>query len=175
MRNILPFAVLSAVSLSCPSFAEFDLESLLAMPLDSLADTKVVSATRNAQSLSDVAASVYVISAKEIERSGVRSVADALALAPGLHVAKFSNYDWGITARGQNKPLSNTLLVMVDGRSVFNPMFSGVDWDLIPISLANIAQIEVVLGPVGTIWGGNATDGVINIISKEPKGRRKEN
>lgn len=175
MRNILPFAVLSAVSLSCPSFAEFDLESLLAMPLDSLADTKVVSATRNAQSLSDVAASVYVISAKEIERSGVRSVADALALAPGLHVAKFSNYDWGITARGQNKPLSNTLLVMVDGRSVFNPMFSGVDWDLIPISLANIAQIEVVLGPVGTIWGGNATDGVINIISKEaekaPKGK----
>ncbi|OLQ89236.1 TonB-dependent receptor [Vibrio ponticus] len=175
MRYPIPFIVSSAILFSPISSAEFDLDALLDMPLDSLADTKVVSATRTAQSLSDIAASVYVITAKEINRSGVRSVADALALAPGLHVAKYSNYDWGITARGQNKPLSNTLLVMVDGRSVFNPMFSGVDWDLIPVSLDNIAQIEVVLGPVGTIWGGNATNGVINIITQEaektPRGK----
>nr|WP_237467878.1 TonB-dependent receptor [Vibrio stylophorae] len=147
--------------------AEDDLLSLVDIPLSSLADTKVTSATKKAQSLSEIPAAVYIITAKEIERSGARSVADALALAPGLHVAKFSNYDWGISARSTNESLSNTLLVMVDGRSVFNPMFSGVDWDLIPVSLNNIEQIEVVLGPVGTMWGGNAVNGVINIITKE--------
>lgn len=175
MRLSIPFIVSSVILFPSLSSAEFDLDSLLEMPLDSLADTKVVSATRTAESLSDIAASVYVITGKEIKRSGVRSVGDALALAPGLHVSKYSNYDWGITARGQNQPLSNTLLVMVDGRSVFNPTFSGVDWDLIPVSLDNIAQIEVVLGPVGTIWGGNAVNGVINIITLDaenaPKGK----
>ncbi|GMQ48761.1 TonB-dependent receptor plug domain-containing protein [Vibrio sp. 10N] len=145
--------------------ADEDLLSLLDMPLSSLADTKVMSSTRSAQSLADTPAAVYVITAKEINRSGARSVADALALAPGLHVAKFSNYDWGISARSSNQALTNSLLVMVDGRSVLNAMFSGVDWDLIPVSMDNIAQIEVVLGPVGTIWGGNAVNGVINIIT----------
>ncbi len=167
MRFTFPIAIASSLLTAPLAAADFDLDSLLEMPLCSLADTKVVSATRTAQSLADTAASVYVITAKEINRSGARSVADALALAPGLHVAKYSNYDWGITARGQNQALSNTLLVMVDGRSVFNPMFSGVDWDLIPVSMDNIAQIEVVLGPVGTIWGGNAVNGVINIITSE--------
>tara|TARA_Y100001956_G_scaffold82794_1_gene105664 strand:+ start:2595 stop:4742 length:2148 start_codon:yes stop_codon:yes gene_type:complete len=167
MRFTFPVLITSTLTFSPLVAAEFDLESLLEMPLCSLADTKVVSATRTSQSLVDTAASVYVITAKEINRSGARSVADALALAPGLHVAKYSNYDWGVTARGQNQALSNTLLVMVDGRSVFNPMFSGVDWDLIPVSMDNIAQIEVVLGPVGTIWGGNAVNGVINIITSE--------
>lgn len=165
MRYTLSIAASLTLVLSPIATADYDLESLLELPLCSLADTKVVSATRSAQSLVDVAASVHVITAKEINRSGARSVADALALAPGLHVAKYSNYDWGVTARGQNQALSNNLLVMVDGRSVFNPMFSGVDWDLIPVSMDNIAQIEVVLGPVGTIWGGNAVNGVINIIT----------
>ncbi|MGR5236647.1 TonB-dependent receptor plug domain-containing protein [Vibrio alfacsensis] len=165
MRLTFPFVIASSLSITPLAIADTDLDALLEMPLVSLADTKVVSATRTSQSLADTAASVYVITAKEINRSGARSVADALALAPGLHVAKYSNYDWGITARGQNQTLSNTLLVMVDGRSVFNPMFSGVDWDLIPVSMDNIEQIEVVLGPVGTIWGGNAVNGVINIIT----------
>ncbi|EGR0751804.1 TonB-dependent receptor [Vibrio vulnificus] len=170
MRSIPFYSVLLPSILILPSsVASEDLLSLLDMPLSSLAETKVVSATKTSQSLADTPASVYVITAKEINRSGARSVADVLALAPGLHVAKFSNYDWGITARGSNQPLSNTLLVMVDGRSVFNPMFSGVDWDLIPVSLANIAQIEIVLGPVGTIWGGNAVTGVVNIITKDPE------
>ncbi|AXY03085.1 TonB-dependent receptor [Vibrio alfacsensis] len=165
----LPFSAVIAPTLLVAPFtnAESSLNSLLEMSLVSLTDTKVISATRTAQSLADTAAAVYVITAKEINRSGARSVADALALAPGLHVAKYSNYDWGVTARGQNQALNNTLMVMVDGRSVFNPMFSGVDWDLIPVSMDNIEQIEVVLGPVGTIWGGNAVNGVINIITFE--------
>ncbi|MCW8345448.1 TonB-dependent receptor [Vibrio sp. ZSDZ65] len=158
---------LSCLALASHTVASDDLMSLIDMPLASLAETKVVSTTRNAQSLADTPASVYVITAKEINRSGARSVADVLALAPGLHVAKFSNYDWGISARGSNQALNNSLLVMVDGRSVFNAMFSGVDWDLIPVSLDSIAQIEIVLGPVGTIWGGNAVNGVVNIITAD--------
>ncbi|KXF82925.1 TonB-dependent receptor plug domain-containing protein [Enterovibrio coralii] len=154
---ILPFPI--------TAFAQSDLSELLDMPLEALSDTKVVSATKTALSLADIPAATYVITAKEIKRSGVRSVADALTLAPGLHVAKFSNYDWGVSARTTNEAMSNSMLVMVDGRSVFNPMFSGVDWDLIPVSLDNIDHIEVVLGPVGTIWGGNAVHAVINIIT----------
>ncbi|MDD1793659.1 TonB-dependent receptor plug domain-containing protein [Enterovibrio sp. ZSDZ42] len=151
--------------ISSPVIADDELAALLDMPLESLSDTKVVSATRTALSLSDVPAAVHVITAKEIKRSGARSVADVLVLAPGLHVAKYSNYDWGIAARSPNETLSNTMLVMVDGRSVFNGMFSGVDWDLIPVSLDSIERIEVVMGPVGTIWGGNAVNAVVNVIT----------
>ncbi|EGU42140.1 outer membrane receptor protein [Vibrio ichthyoenteri ATCC 700023] len=159
--------LLTSTILALPTLAADSLDDLLNMSLTSLAETKVTSATRSSQSLADTPAAVYVITAKEINRSGARSVADALALAPGLHVAKYSNYDWGISARGNNKVMSNTMLVMVDGRSVFNPMFSGVDWDLIPVSIDNIEQIEIVLGPVGTTWGGNAAAAVINIITLE--------
>ncbi|WP_434999268.1 TonB-dependent receptor plug domain-containing protein [Vibrio scophthalmi] len=157
--------LLAPLLCTLPAFAVDSLDDLLNMSLASLAETKVTSATRTSQSLADTPAAVYVITAKEINRSGARSVADALTLAPGLHIAKYSNYDWGISARGNNKVMSNTMLVMVDGRSVFNPMFSGVDWDLIPVSIDNIEQIEIVLGPVGTTWGGNAAAGVINIIT----------
>lgn len=157
--------LLASLLCTLPAFAVDSLDDLLNMSLTSLAETKVTSATRTSQSLADTPAAVYVITAKEINRSGARSVADALGLAPGLHIAKYSNYDWGISARGNNKVMSNTMLVMVDGRSVFNPMFSGVDWDLIPVSIDNIEQIEIVLGPVGTTWGGNAAAGVINIIT----------
>ncbi|MEZ8140935.1 TonB-dependent receptor plug domain-containing protein [Enterovibrio sp. FF113] len=154
-----------SLQISSPAFADTDLSDLLDMPLESLSETKVVSATRTALSLADIPAAVHVISSKEIQRSGARSVADVLTLAPGLHVAKYSNYDWGIAARSPNETLSNTMLVMVDGRSVFNGMFSGVDWDLIPVSLDSIERIEVVMGPVGTIWGGNAVNAVVNIIT----------
>ncbi|PML80405.1 TonB-dependent receptor plug domain-containing protein [Enterovibrio norvegicus] len=166
--RIASLAILIAglsTNVSTSAFAESELDELLNMSLESLSETKVVSATRTALSLADTPAAVHVITAKEIKRSGVRSVADALVLAPGLHVAKFSNYDWGISARTTNEALSNSMLVMVDGRSVFNGMFSGVDWDLIPVSLDNIDRIEVVMGPVGTIWGGNAVHAVINIIT----------
>ncbi len=135
-----------------PSNADVDLDALLEMPLESLSDTKVVSATRTSLSLADIPAAVHVITAKEIKRSGARSVADVLVLAPGLHVAKFSNYDWGIAARTTNEALSNTMLVMVDGRSVFNGMFSGVDWDLIPVSSITLTVLKwylALLAPFG--------------------------
>ncbi|RYU54914.1 TonB-dependent receptor plug domain-containing protein [Aliivibrio finisterrensis] len=153
---------------------EFDeLDALLNMPLDSLTETKVVTATKTSLSLSDVPASVHVITSKEIERSSARSIADVLILAPGLHVAKFSDYDWTVSARSKNQGENNTLLVMIDGRSTVNPMYSGVNWDTLPVSLDNIDRIEVVLGSVGTIWGGNAVNGVINIITKDAENAPK--
>ena len=150
-----------------------ELDALLNMPLDSLTETKVVTATKTSLSLSDVPASVHVITSKEIERSSARSIADVLILAPGLHVAKYSDYDWTVSARSKNQGENNTLLVMIDGRSTVNPMYSGVNWDTLPVSLDNIDRIEVVLGSVGTIWGGNAVNGVINIITKDAENAPK--
>ncbi|WP_394135541.1 TonB-dependent receptor plug domain-containing protein [Aliivibrio fischeri] len=173
-----PFLYALCISLSSPVIAntdnEFDdLDALLNMPLESLADTKVVTATKTSLSLSDVPASVHVITSKEIERSSARSIADVLILAPGLHVAKFSDYDWTVSARSKNQGENNTLLVMIDGRSAVNPMYSGVNWDTLPVSLDSIDRIEVVLGPVGTMWGGNAVNGVINIITKDAESAPK--
>ncbi|MCE7555332.1 TonB-dependent receptor plug domain-containing protein [Aliivibrio fischeri] len=178
MLSRAPFLYALCIFVSSPVIAnidnEFDdLDALLNMPLESLADTKVVTATKTSLSLSDVPASVHVITSKEIERSGARSIADVLILAPGLHVAKFSDYDWTVSARSKNQGENNTLLVMIDGRSAVNPMYSGVNWDTLPVSLDSIDRIEVVLGPVGTMWGGNAVNGVINIITKDAESAPK--
>ncbi|MUK42967.1 TonB-dependent receptor plug domain-containing protein [Aliivibrio fischeri] len=178
MLSRAPFLYALCVFVSSPVIAnidnEFDdLDALLNMPLESLADTKVVTATKTSLSLSDVPASVHVITSKEIERSSARSIADVLILAPGLHVAKFSDYDWTVSARSKNQGENNTLLVMIDGRSAVNPMYSGVNWDTLPVSLDSIDRIEVVLGPVGTMWGGNAVNGVVNIITKDAESAPK--
>ncbi|MGF1901052.1 TonB-dependent receptor plug domain-containing protein [Aliivibrio sifiae] len=174
----IPFLYALCLFMSFPVIANtedgFDeLDALLNMPLDSLADTKVVTVTKTSLSLSDVPASVHVITAKEIERSSARSIADVLVLAPGLHVTKYSDYDWTISARSKNQGENNTLLVMIDGRSVVNPLYSGVNWDTLPVSLDNVDHIEVVLGPVGTMWGGNAVNGVVNIITKDAESAPK--
>lgn len=168
LSRVLLLFILCNFSFS-PSIAdEFDdLDALLDIPLYSLADTKVVTATKTSLSLADVPAAVHVITSKQIERSSARSVADILLLAPGLHVTKFSDYDWIVSARSKNQGENNTLLVMIDGRSVVSPLYSGVNWDTLPVSVDSIDRIEVVLGPVGTLWGGNAVNGVVNIITKD--------
>ncbi|OBT23249.1 hypothetical protein A9266_24425 [Vibrio tasmaniensis] len=136
MRLSLNLVIASTFGAVAPASANYDLDSLLEMPLCSLAD--------------------------------------ALSLAPGLHVAKYSNFDWGVMmVRGNNETLNNKILVMVDGRSVFNPMSSGDDWDLIQVSMENTSQIEIVLGPVGMVWGGNVVTGIINVITKEVDGVAK--
>lgn len=180
MSIITRFSFLHALCLliSFPVIANVDnqfneLDALLNMSLDSLAETKVVTATKTSLSLSDVPAAVHVITSREIERSSARSIADVLILAPGLHVTKYSDYDWTVSARSKNQGENNTLLVIIDGRSAVNPMYSGVNWDTLPVSLDNIDRIEVVLGPVGTIWGGNAVNGVINIITKDAESAPK--
>jgi iron complex outermembrane receptor protein len=140
--------------------AELSLEQLMQL------DVVVTSATRHAQPLSRTAAAVYVIGADDIARSGASSIPEVLRLAPGVHVARIDSSRWAVSIRGFNDQFANKLLVLLDGRSVYTPLFSGTWWDALDVPLADIERIEVVRGPGGPLWGANAVNGVINIITK---------
>jgi iron complex outermembrane receptor protein len=117
--------------------------------------------------MSDAAAAVFIISQEDIRRSGVTTIPDALAMAPGIQVAKISASKWSVSSRGFPGLMSNKLLVLIDGRSVYSPLYSGVFWDSNSVMLEDIERIEVIRGPGGTLWGANAVNGVINIITKK--------
>ncbi len=129
-------------------------------------DVEVTSVSRKAEALEETAAAVYVITAEDIRRSGATSIPEALRLAPGLHVARLSTGDYAISARGFAGEFANKMLVLIDGRSVYSSLFSGVFWPQQDLALQDIARIEVIRGPGGTMWGANAVNGVINIITK---------
>ena len=150
----------------CAVLAEPAASELLDLSIEELADLKITSASRIAQSLRDTPASVFVITADDIRRSGVTSIPEALRLAPGVEVARRSAFEWSISIRGFNSDLANKLLVLVDGRSVYSPLFAGVFWDIQDTLLEDVERIEVVSGPGGTLWGANAVNGVINIITR---------
>jgi iron complex outermembrane recepter protein len=139
---------------------------LFDMSLEELGSLPVVSLYRRAQNLDETAASVFVITAEDIRRAGVRSIPEALRLAPGIEVARNGASSWTITIRGFSSDLSNKLLVLIDGRSVYSPLFGGVFWDVQDTLLADIARIEVISGPGGSVWGSNAVNGVVNIITR---------
>ncbi|MBI5895540.1 MAG: TonB-dependent receptor, partial [Desulfobacterales bacterium] len=122
--------------------------------------------SRKAQRLSDTAAAVFVITAEDIHRSGVTSIAEALRMVPGIEVARLDANRYAITARGFNGNFANKLLVLMDGRTVYSPLYSGVFWDVQDTLLEDIARIEVIRGPGASLWGANAVNGVINIITK---------
>jgi len=134
--------------------------------LEDLMNVEVTSVSRKEQKLSKVAAEIFVITQEDIRRSGARNIPDLLRMVPGLDVAQINGSTWAISARGFNLQFSNKLLVLIDGRAVYTPMFGGVNWDTLDEPLEDIDRIEVICGPGGTIWGANAVDGVINIISK---------
>jgi iron complex outermembrane receptor protein len=136
------------------------------LSLEELTDIDVTTASRSAASLFQTPAAAYVITRDEIHRSGVKTIAEALRLAPGVEVARDNTYSWNITIRGFNGDLSNKLLVLMDGRSVYSPLFAGVFWDAQDYLLDDIERIEVIAGPGGTMWGANAVNGVINIITR---------
>jgi iron complex outermembrane receptor protein len=139
---------------------------LTELSLEQLMNIEVTSASKKEQKLSEVPAALYVITQEEIRRSGATSIPEALRLAPGLEVARINAHTWAITARGFNSLSANKLLVLIDGRSVYTPLFSGVWWDVQDLLLEDVDRIEVILGPGATIWGANAVNGVINIITK---------
>jgi iron complex outermembrane receptor protein len=144
-----------------PEFADLSIEEL--------ANIDVTSVSRRPERLQDAPASVFVITADDIRRAGSRSLAEALRLAPNLQVARASNTGYYISARGMNgtsNSPANKLLVMIDGRSVYSPLFSGVFWDEPDVMLEDVERIEVISGPGGTLWGVNAVNGVINIITR---------
>lgn len=129
----------------------------------------VVTAARRAQPITDIPYPVSVITAEDIRRSGARSVPDALRLVPGVDVADLSATTWGVSPRGFHGALSNQVLVLVDGRQIFDSVFGGTLWGSWPIQLEDIDHIEVIRGPGGVIWGANTLNGVINIITKDPR------
>ncbi|MCV6638059.1 TonB-dependent receptor [Candidatus Albibeggiatoa sp. nov. NOAA] len=143
-------------------YSEWAIEDLLQVRI-------VTSVGKKEQSLANAPAAVYVVTSQEIKRSGVTTIADALRMVPGLHVAKTNAHTWAISSRGFNDFFSNKLLVLVDGRSVYTPEFSGVWWDTVDTVLDDIDRIEVIRGPGSTLWGANAVNGVINIITKHAK------
>ena len=149
--------------------ASLALSELKKLSFEELMDVEVMSVSRRMEKLSDAASAIQVVTSDEIRRSGASSIPEALRLADNLQVAQKNSHDWGISARGFNTELSNKLLVMRDGRTVYTPLYSGVFWDVQDYILEDIARIEVISGPGGTLWGANAVNGVINIITKEAK------
>jgi iron complex outermembrane recepter protein len=139
------------------------------LSIEELSSIEVVSVSKKPEALLDAPASVYVITAEDIRRSGAASLPEVLRLAPNLQVAQTSNTGYSITARGMNGGVGtapNKLLVMIDGRSVYTPLFSGVFWDVQDVLLEDVERIEVISGPGGTLWGVNAVNGVINITTR---------
>ncbi|NQW08727.1 MAG: TonB-dependent receptor [Alphaproteobacteria bacterium] len=150
---------------------------ITAMSLEYLMNVEVTTVSKHPEQLRDAAAAVYVLSREEIQRSGVSTIPEALRLVPGVNVARINANTWAISVRGFNGRFANKLLVMIDGRSVYTSLFSGVFWDRVNLPLDDIERIEVVRGPGGTLWGANAVNGVINIItrhSSDTQGRRAE-
>ena len=139
--------------------------SFLNLPLEDLLKIEISSASRKVQQVQEVAAAVFVISREEIERSGARTIPEALRLAPGVEVARIANNRWAVSIRGFNGRFANKLLVLKDGRSVYSPLYSGVIWEAEDSILSDIERIEVIRGPSAAMWGTNAVNGVINIIS----------
>jgi iron complex outermembrane receptor protein len=143
-----------------------DLQDIGDLSLEELASIQVTSVSRRPESLSDAASSIFVINGTEIRRSGVTTLPEALRLAPNLQVARVDARNYAVTARGFNNPFENKLLVLIDGRTVYSPLFSGVYWDVQDVVLEDVERIEVISGPGATLWGANAVNGVINIITK---------
>lgn len=135
---------------------DLDLESLVATV-----------ASKKAERVFDTPAAVTVLSDEEIRRSGVRTVPDALRLVPGMEVARINGSQWAVSSRGFNDRFANKLLVLQDGRALYSPQFNGVYWDMVNPILEDVDQIEVVRGPGGSLWGANAVNGVVNIITKD--------
>jgi iron complex outermembrane receptor protein len=144
--------------------ADLSLEQLLSI------EVKVTSASRRAEELAASPAAIFVLTGEDIRRGGFSSLPEALRMVPGLYVAKVNSHWWTISTRGFSDYLNNKMLVLIDGRSVYTPQFGGVFWELQDIPLDEIARIEVIRGPGGTLWGANAVNGVINIVTKPPAG-----
>lgn len=137
--------------------------------LEELMSIEVTSVSKKEEKLSDAAAAVFVITQDDIRRSGAATIPEVLRLVPGLDVARIDTNEWAISARGFNGKYANKLLVLVDGRSVYSELYSGVYWDVQDMMLEDIDRIEVIRGPGATMWGANAVNGVINIITKSSK------
>jgi len=142
------------------------------MSIEQLMEIDVTLGTREPEPVGRTAAAITIVTNDDIRRSGVTTIADALALADGVEVARFNNGTWAVSARGFNATSANKLLVMIDGRIEYSPLFSGVFWNMLDYTLEDIERIEVIRGPGATLWGTNAVNGVINIITRHSRDTR---
>ncbi len=167
MRLLAAGLVLGLVNSIAAAHQLAAVDDLGDLSLEQLANIQVTSVAKRPTSVADAAASVYVITSDEIRRMGVTTIPEALRLAPNLQVARGSNVEYAISARGFNNAVGNKLLVLIDGRTVYTPVYSGVFWEMQDTLMEDIDRIEVISGPGATLWGANAVNGVINIITKD--------
>ena len=160
---IIVLIILARPAVYCNT-SVYDLTSL---SIEALMNIQVSLDTRQNRPIADAAAAIYVITQDDIESMACHSIMDLLRMVPGMHVANLNNNIFAITARGLNTFASNKLQVLIDGRSIYTPIFSGVVWDAIDLVLDDIEQIEVIRGPGATLWGANAVNGIINIKTKK--------
>jgi iron complex outermembrane recepter protein len=146
-----------------------EVSALKQLSIEELTNMEVTSVSKRPEKLTEAASAIQVITQADIQRSGATTVTEALRLLPNLQVAQVNSSQWAVSARGFNNVLANKLLVLIDGRVVYTPMYAGVFWDVQNLLLENIDRIEVISGPGGTLWGANAVNGVINIITKNSK------
>lgn len=159
-------AVILSLTAICASATD-EIAILKGLSLDELADVEVTIASRRPQRIVDTSSAVYVISADDIKRSGAKTIPDLLRMVPGVHVASIDANKWAISARGFNSRFAGNFLVLIDGRSVYTPLFSGVYWNAHDVPFGDIDRIEVIRGPGAAVWGANAVTGVINILTKD--------
>ena len=150
-----------------------DFPDVTAISLEDLMNLTVTSVSKREQILANAPAAVFVLTQEDIQRSGARNIPEALRLVPGLEVARIDANKWAIAARGFNGRFTNKLLVLIDGRSVYTPLFSGVYWNVQDVFLDDVDRIEIIRGPGATLWGANAVNGVINIITKPVRETQK--
>src|SRR5579863_3422522 len=139
------------------------------LSLEELSQIEVTTPSKEPVPAFRTPAAIYVITGEDIRRLGVTNIPDALRLAPGVEVAQVDSSTWSIGIRGFGTNLTRSVLVLIDGRTVYTPLFAGTNWDVQNVMMEDIDRIEVIRGPGGTIWGPNAVDGVINIITKNSK------
>ena len=139
---------------------------LTELSLEELMNIEITSVSKKPERLADAAAAIFVITQEDICRSGATSIPEALRMVPGINVARIDSNKWAVTSRGFNGRFANKLLVLIDGRSVYTPSFSGVHWEVQDTLMEDVDRIEVIRGPGATLWGANAVNGVINIITK---------
>lgn len=163
------FLILPGVSAWAQESDELQGRELTELSLEQLTNIRVISVSKKEQALAQTAAAVFVITQEDIRRGGFTSIPDALRIVPGLDVAQIDSNHWAISSRGFNGLFSNKLLVLIDGRSVYSPLFSGVYWDVQDTLLEDVDRIEVIRGPGAAVWGANAVNGVINVITKSAK------
>ncbi len=168
-RPLFLIVILAVWATPAPAQQRDSVESLKHLSLDQLMNVEVMSVSRRPERLSEAASAIQVITQEDIRQSGATSLPEALRLASNLQVAQLDARQWAISARGFNGTAANKLLVLIDGRTVYTPLFSGVFWDVQDVLLADIDRIEVISGPGATLWGANAVNGVINVITKDAK------